>query len=392
MQKEYVNHIVTISISRTRTPHKQQDRRATKTVCDEKFTTKRRKVKKKKKKLPVLLRNNSDPKSFSLDVPETNLSTEKRKKRRKKKKKRTKTLDDIDVMNIKISEDSESSWTPSASSSPTWRRELISERCRRRAQTSRRIVRSTEIRSSPYDEQPFRKRSVSRRNVQRKSAPGCIVRPISRYSKVDVEESRRKAEERIAASRREEKRKMKEFLSRKSKYDSNFLEKSRLLAQERVAKSRQEEGKSTVSSSQKQQRGSNVDLEEVLRRTKQRLKKRDEALRRLKQAEMENSKQKRFENFDPEEMIRQAQQRVKQHQEKMSPKKLPTDQDYCNNFLLNLVKERSRFKSERTGQKELREQRRAEIYAMNMIMRAWNEQKMASFDAERRKKKKDGDA
>ena len=202
MQKEYVNHIVTISISRTRTPHKQQDRRATKTVCDEKFTTKRRKVKKKKKKLPVLLRNNSDPKSFSLDVPETNLSTEKRKKRRKKKKKRTKTLDDIDVMNIKISEDSESSWTPSASSSPTWRRELISERCRRRAQTSRRIVRSTEIRSSPYDEQPFRKRSVSRRNVQRKSAPGCIVRPISRYSKVDVEESRRKAEERIAASRR----------------------------------------------------------------------------------------------------------------------------------------------------------------------------------------------
>ncbi len=135
-----------------------------------------------------------------------------------------------------------------------------------------------------------------------------------------------------------------------------------------------------------------MDLEEVLRRTKQRLKKRDEALRRLKQAEMENSKQKRFENFDPEEMIRQAQQRLKQHQERMSPKKLPTDQDYCNNLLLNLVKERNRFKSERTGQKEIREQRRAEIYAMNMIMRAWNEQKMASFEAERRKKKKNDNA
>jgi hypothetical protein len=76
----------------------------------------------------------------------------------------------------------------------------------------------------------------------------------------------------------------------------------------------------------------------------------------------------------------------------MSPKKTMMTEEsssYCNSFLLNLVKERGRLKSERIGQKELREQRRAEIYAMNMIMSAWNEQKMAAFDAEMRKKRRE---
>lgn len=94
---------------------------------------------------------------------------------------------------------------------------------------------------------------------------------------------------------------------------------------------------------------------------------------------------RRYENFNSEEMIRMAQERVRKHKEKVSPKKMECYD--CDNSLHNLISGRVRLKAERLGQKELREQRRAEIYAMNMIMSAWNQRKMRNFDAEMKKKK-----
>ena len=72
--------------TKTTNTTKNQDRLATKQVCD--FTTKR--GKNTTKILPVLLKTRVNPKSFSLDVPETETTNREQKKKKRKKKKKHK--------------------------------------------------------------------------------------------------------------------------------------------------------------------------------------------------------------------------------------------------------------------------------------------------------------
>ena len=152
-----------------------------------------------------------------------------------------------------------------------------------------------------------------------------MVRALTRrrrFKDIDVEESRQRAVERVAILKREEKQKLDEFLNRESKYSTDFVEKSRAMAMERVKRQRSSKENPTmilrISTSSEQKRGSSVDIEEVLRRTKQRIKMREEAARKFKVEENLKQKKSRYEEYDSEEMMQLAKERVKKHQMKMS--------------------------------------------------------------------------
>eukprot|EP00939_MAST-03C_sp_MAST-3C-sp1_P001966 g1966.t1 len=158
---------------------------------------------------------------------------------------------------------------------------------------------------------------------------------------------------------------------KKAKVD---LVESRRRARERVAiertKHSEVDDRNRCLRSSSSKRYQNIDLNEVVRRAQDRVKARAEALIAAKEEEEKKQQNERKCTVDVREMARIAEERSKAYAQKHSSPVSPTR---------DLRSQRMQEKKMREQMKEMAIQRRAEIYALNQIMMAWNFRKMNEY-------------